>query len=368
MKNQHFVALAILIGITAWMFVPRAEEPPAPAMAPATVSVVAEGQTVGEEPNTFTVRAKRIGPEPFVQQIRVRGRTQAFRHVEVRAEQSGRIVKEPVPRGARVNAGDLLCEIAVDDRDSALIEARSRVEQAQFEYEAALDLQARDLQSDVIVAQLKATLESAKAGVVRAELALRRTKIVAPFAGVVEMRDVELGDLLNAGTTCASVLDDSPMLLVGLVPEQQVGYVAVGAEVTASLLTGETVTGKVRYLSRAADAASRSYRLEVEIDPSDVTIREGITAEIFVAAEESTAHLIPASALTIDDRGDVGVKLVNEQDVIEFQVVEIVGDYTNQLDPGVYVDGINGYATLVTHGQEIVFPGQKVNSNFDWDN
>ena len=60
-----------------------------------------------------------------------------------------------------------------------------------------MDLQARDLQSDVVVAQLKAALESAEAAATRAQLAVDRTQIIAPFDGVVEIRSVEVGDLLE---------------------------------------------------------------------------------------------------------------------------------------------------------------------------
>lgn len=350
------------------MVIPQSAEEPDESNSPdvSTVIAVPEGVSPGENPGDFIVRAARISQQTYGKQVRVRGRTQAFRHVEVRAEQAGRIVSEPVARGARVDQGDLLCEIAVDDRDSNLLEARARLEQAEFEYAGAVDLQDRGLQSDVIVAQLKAALESSKAGVARAELALERTKIVAPFAGIVETRLVELGDLLNAGAVCASVLDDSPMLLVGLVPEQDIGSLSVGATVTAELLTGQRVNGLVRYLARAADNISRSYRIEVEVDGSFTDLREGITAEILVDSAEIQAHLVPSSALTLDDNGLIGVKTLDANNTVEFQNISIVGDNTSAMNPGVWVTGLRGDIVLVTLGQEVVFPGQQVESNFDW--
>ena len=275
MKNQHVVSAGILIAVVLWMVIPQSAEEPDEESTSSVASVVAvpEGVSPGENPSDFIVRAARIDQQTYAKKIRVRGRTQAFRQVEVRAEQSGRIVREPVRRGARVNAGDLLCEIAVDDRDSNLLEAQSRQEQAQFEYAAAVDLQKRGLQSDVIVAQLKAALEASKSSVARAELALQRTKIVAPFAGVVETRSVELGDLLNAGTVCASVLDDSPMLLVGLVPEQDIGSLSVGAEVTADILTGKRVSGTVSYLARAGFDGRDIGRIRKYSSPYDSFVR-----------------------------------------------------------------------------------------------
>ena len=369
MKKQHVVALAILAFITVWMWIPRSGTSTAEVRTEPEreIQAVAEGQPVSEDPNVISVRAERIGPEPYTEQLLVRGRTQAFRHVQVRAEQAGRIVSNPVARGARVQAGDVLCEIATDDRAANLNEAVAQRERAQFEYDAAVDLQARNLQSDVAVAQLKAALESSQAAVARAQLAVDRTQIVAPFDGVIEMRTVEVGDLLNAGTACASVLDDSPMLLVGLVPEQEVTRVQVGAAVDGVLLNGQRVTGTVTFLSAAADPVSRSYRIEVEVDTSDQTIREGITTEILVDADEVMAHRIPSSALTLDDNGDIGVKLIEAGDKVAFRKVNIVGDDTNQLNPGIWVTGLQGAVTLVTVGQEIVFSGQTVAANFEWD-
>tara|TARA_B110000858_G_scaffold197865_1_gene261210 strand:+ start:15467 stop:16585 length:1119 start_codon:yes stop_codon:yes gene_type:complete len=367
-KNQHIVSAGILIAVVLWMLIPQSAEESIEdrSSIAKTIVAVAEGVSPGENPENIIVRAARVNQQTYGKKVRVRGRTQAFRQVEVRAEQAGRIVSEPILRGARVSEGDLLCEIAVDDRDSNLLEAKSRQEQAEFEYKAAQDLQDRGLQSDVIVAQLKAALESSKAGVARAELALARTKIVAPFDGIVETRDVELGDLLNAGTVCASVLDDSPMLLVGLVPEQDIGSLKVGARVVAELLTGQRIAGTVNFLARAADNVSRSYRIEVEVDPTFKDIRQGITAEILVDSADIQAHLIPPSALTLDDNGLVGIKTIDANNMVKFNNVDIVGDNTSAMSPGVWVTGLNGTITVITLGQEIVFPGQQVQSNFDW--
>ena len=363
MKKQQLVAIVIFIAVVAWMLIPREGISTADEAKPVVVITVApEGSSAGEGLETPLVRTLAVSEEDYTQQIRIRGRTQAFRHVMVRAEEPGKLISEPVARGTRVSQGDVLCELAIDARDANLSESLSRLEQTQFEYKASLDLQKRSLQSDVIVAQQKAAVSAAEAAVSRAELALARTKILAPFDGVVETRSVELGDLLNVGAVCASVLDDSPMLLVGLVPEQNITALEVGSLVEAELVTGMRIGGHVTYLARAADTSSRSYRIEVEVDNSDTSIREGITAELLVDAQDLRAHQIPSSALTLDDTGEIGVKILDRNNVVQFQGVNIIGDSSNRLNSGVWVTGLSGTTTLVTIGQEIVFPGQRVNS------
>jgi multidrug efflux system membrane fusion protein len=107
-------------------------------------------------------------------------------------------------------------------------------------------------------------------------------------------------------------------------------------------------------------------RIEAEIDPNEHNLRAGVTAEILVQAAILQAHLIPASALTLDDNGSIGVKLIDDRGNVSFSNVSIVGDDTGLLNPGIWITGLNGDINLVTVGQEIVFPGQQVESNFEW--
>lgn len=369
MKLKHIVALGLIAVVVIWMALPRdrgaLDDGYALPENDSTINAVSGNAAITNDNQSFTVRVARINERNFVERVRVRGQTKAFRLVDVRAEAAGRVIATPVARGARVNAGDVLCEIAVDSRATDLQEARSRQEEAQLEYNGALDLQERGLQSRVGIAQLKTTLDSAIAAVKRAELALERTQITAPFAGIMETRSVEVGDLMDMGGTCATLLDDTPMLLVGLVTEQDVGKLVPGAQVTAELLTGEQVQGELTYISRAADPTSRSYAIEVEIAASENSIRQGITAEIFVAASEAPAHLIPPSALTMDDAGAIGVKLIDQNNVVQFAEVTVIGE-NSSVDPGMWVTGLPSSSVLITHGQEIVFPGQTVNPDFSW--
>lgn len=365
MKLQQFVALGIVVVLVVWMLLPHERNDPAQKyeseVSAATVRAVPADSDANAAGETFTVRVSTLEEQDFVQRIRVRGMTQARRLVTVRAETSGRVVATPVERGGRVAEGDLLCELAQDTREADLQEARSRREQAQIEYDGALDLQSRGLTSRAAIAQLKATLDSAIAAAERAELALQRTRVTAPFAGVVESRGVEVGDLMDMGGTCATLLDDEPMLLTGVLTEDTVGKVSLGADVTASLASGKTVHAELTYVARASDASSRGYPVEAQIHPTGFPIRHGITAEIYISASNIKAHLIQPSALTLDDEGATGVKLVDDEGVVQFARVQIVGEDTG-MNPGFWVTGLPPRASVIILGQEIVFPGQQVNT------
>jgi multidrug efflux system membrane fusion protein len=368
-KSKYAVTIGLTVVVVIWMLLPRERGAFDDGFAlpenDTTINAVGNDGTITNDNESFTVRVASISAQNYQERVRVRGQTKAFRHVDVRAEVSGRVVATPVARGARVEAGDLLCEIAVDTRAADLQEARSRQEEAQMEYNGALDLQERGLQSRVGIAQFKAALDATTAAVTRAELNLNRTRITAPFAGIMETRAVEVGNLMDMGGTCASLLDDSPMLLIGQVPETDVGKLTLGAPVTATLLSGETVEGKLTYVSRAADTSARSYGIEVEINSGYDSIRQGITAEIYIAGAETRAHLIPPSALTLNDEGIMGVKTLDQNNVVQFAPVVVVGE-NSSLDPGMWVLGLPEQSVVITLGQEIVFPGQTVNADSSW--
>lgn len=374
MRKQYFVALGLTVLVLLWMLIPRGERVVEDRYAvvdngPAQVSVFPEDarlESAAVQDADFAVRAARLSVQTFTQTVSVRGRTQANRLVNVRSEASGRVIATPAPRGSYVNENDVLCELSTDNREAELQEATSRQEQARLEYEGALDLQRRDLQSSVSVAQLKAAYDSAVAAVGRAELALERTRIRAPFAGIVESRPVEVGDYMDMGAQCATLMDDQPMLLVGQVPEQDVGNLSLGSQVQAQTLTGDQVGGTLRYIARAADNVARSYRIEVELDPIDRPIRQGLSTDIRIDARDIKAHLVPPSAITLDDDGLIGVKLLNRDNVVEFHNITIVGESTQIDQPGFWVTGLPDDIVLITLGQEIVFPGQTLRANFDW--
>ncbi|PRY26240.1 multidrug efflux system membrane fusion protein [Aliiruegeria haliotis] len=338
--------------------------------------------------------------------VQVRGRTEAARQVEVKAETSGLIVSEPLRKGAMVEAGQLLCEIDPGTREAQLAEAQARLAEAQAglplaqarltEAEALLteaeinDRAATKLieggyASETRVASTKAAVSSARAGiesarsglesatsgvqaaaasVAAAEREIDRLKLVAPFDGLLETDTAELGALMQPGSPCATVIQLDPIKLVGFVPETQVEAIAVGAAARARLVTGTEVEGKVTFLSRSADPVTRTFRVEIEIPNPALRIRDGQTADIAIAAAGVTAHLVPASALTLDDGGRLGVRLAIEDAdkgvVAQFAPV----DFLKDKQEGVYVAGLDTNVDLIVVGQEYVTDGVPLELTF----
>lgn len=330
--------------------------------------------------------------------VLARGQTAAARQVEVRAETTGLVISEPLRRGAYVTAGQLLCRLDPGTRAAQLSEAEARLEEARArlpESEARVsEAQARLREADITgraaarlseggfasetrvagaeagVESARAAVESARAGLtsvasgIRAaeasvEIAQReiaRLSITAPFDGLLETDAAELGTLLQPGGPCATVIQLDPIKLVGFVSEVDVDKVEVGAMAGARLISGREVAGRVTFLSRSADPQTRTFRVEVTVPNADLAIRDGQTAEIVIAAEGRRAHLLPASALTLDDDGQLGVRLVDAENRAQFQRVTLLRD----TPAGVWLAGLPDEATVILVGQEFVTDGVPV--------
>jgi multidrug efflux system membrane fusion protein len=302
-----------------------------------------------------TVRVRTLKAESRQADVVLRGHTEAERKVEVKAETAGVIAAVPVNEGALVKAGDVLCELEVKARTAMLNQAKARMRETQLKYEASRQLSSKGYRSETTVATDEAVFQSAKAEVQRMEEELSNTKIVAPFDGVVDRRMVEVGDYMNVGAPCALVVDEDPFLVIGQVSERDVGSLNIGDAGAARLVTGEEVVGKIRFVSKTADQATRTFRVELEVPNAERKLRDGITAEIRISVKTVRAHRISPAILALDDHGKVGVRIV-ENGVVAFLPVNIVADGQD----GIWVTGLPESVTVITVGQEFVNAGQKV--------
>lgn len=286
----------------------------------------------------------------------LRGRTEASRWVDVKAETRGRIVEVVAREGARVGRGDAIVRLAMEDRAERLAGAEARVRQRRIEFDAAKSLRRKGFRAETKLAAAAAELEAAIAHVARISIDIDRTGIGAPFAGVIETRGVELGDFVESGDVIARVVDEDPYLVVGQVSERDVGLLEEGAAGVARLAGGETVKGRVRYIGSVAETATRTFRVEFEVPNRAGALRGGVTAEIRIPVESVQAHFLSPALLTLDDEGALGVRTVNGDAVVEFVPVSVFAAETG----GVWVTGLPPAVTVITVGQEFVRHGQPV--------
>ncbi|MEO0830383.1 MAG: efflux RND transporter periplasmic adaptor subunit, partial [Pseudomonadota bacterium] len=187
--------------------------------------------------------------------------------------------------------------------------------------------------------------------------------ITAPFDGVLDNRFVEIGDFLSVSQPCATVVDLDPILVVGQVSERDVDKLSMGSVGQARLISGQKLEGVVRFIAKTAEQETRTFRVELAVPNKDNALPAGITAEIIVAAEAVTAHLMSPAFLVLNDAGEIGVRVVSADKTARFQKVSVLEDSND----GVWVGGLPEKATIITVGQEFVRDGQTVDVTMEND-
>jgi multidrug efflux system membrane fusion protein len=200
-----------------------------------------------------------------------------------------------------------------------------------------------------------AALEAARADQRTQAIGLENTRILAPFGGYVDDRYVNVGDYMRVGDKCELVIAPVPFLAVGAVSEQDVGKLRIGAPASATLVTGETVTGKVYFVATKADATTRTFRIEIELPNSDARLRDGVSADIHIPVKQVEAMKISPGILVLNDSGVVGVRTVQDG-IVHFKPVNVVSDGPD----GMWVTGLQNGTTVITVGQEFVAEGSHV--------
>jgi multidrug efflux system membrane fusion protein len=307
-----------------------------------------------------SVRVAALSASQRAATITVRGRTQALHAVDVRAEVEGPVKAIHFDKGQKVKTGDVLCEIDINDRGAKVAQMNAMVAQTAKELEIAKELFAQGFRSKTQLAQSQAAYEAAKAGASTMGIQLANTKIRAPFDGYVDDRYVDVGDYMRPGDKCEMVYAPEPFLAVGAVSEHDVGQITVGDAASATLVTGQTVSGKVRFVADRADATTRTFRVEVELPNADNSLRDGVSADIHIPVKHVAAVHISPGILVLNDGGTVGVRVV-QNGIVQFMPIQIVSDGPD----GMWIAGLPEHVNVITVGQEFVTDGEKVKTVID---
>lgn len=308
------------------------------------------------DPSTFSVRAEIIRAVNYQPRIFVRGRTEAKRSVLVAAQVDGQLIETPANEGQLVEHGAPLCILDPEDRNLQLQQALALREKARIDYEGAVKLKGGGLQSQTQIAAAKASLALAEAQVKAATVASENLVVRAPFAGVLQERLADAGAFLTRGAPCAQLIQLSPLVVSGNVAEADLSFLSVGAAANVILLDKTEHTGVVSYVSHAADPLTRTFKVEIEIPNQDLRLADGLSAEVMILSAPRPAHLIAPSLLSLLDEGKIGVKILNDKNVVLVEQVSLLGDSPD----GVWVSGLPEIARVISVGQEYVSEGNTV--------
>jgi membrane fusion protein (multidrug efflux system) len=253
--------------------------------------------------------------------------------------------------GQRVEAGDVLVVMNSREQQAERAEAVAALDEARRQFERVQDLARRGTASAALLDQRRRELDTARARVDGTDARLRDRRIVAPFDGVVGLRNVSVGSLLTPGAVVTTLHDDSVMKLDFSVPELFLTAVSPGLRVEAMsrAFPGEVFRGEVVSVSNEVDPVTRAFRVRALIPNVERRLRPGMLLTLSLAGRERIARVVPEEALLT--RGREHSVFVVEQSTGGMRAVRRVVTLGIRIPGSVeIVNGLSEAERVVTHG------------------
>jgi len=349
------------------------------------------------------VEVIQVGRSTKRSELELPGNIQAITEAPILARAEGYIKRRMVDIGDRVKAGQPIAEIEAPELDQQLLQAKAALQQAQStleqalanqqqgkanqelarvtadrwrnlaskgvvsrqendQYQAQYQAQTANLQAlEKAVAAARSNVAAAEANVARLDEVQGYRMVKAPFDGIVTLRNVDVGALVNAGSTLLFRIAQTGTLRIYVnVPQVDASSMRPGqqAQLTVSNLPGRRFTGTVARTANALDPSTRTMLVEVQVPNNDGALLPGMYAEVDLSSPRTVAPLlIPDDALIVRSDG-TQVAVVRSDHTVHLQRIQVGRDYGDRLE---VTGGLQEGETVVVNPGDVTREGVKVN-------
>jgi len=308
-------AAALVAGVALGWYLPRQPAGPQPTVqAPARPAqgLAAQAAPVPAKA-AVPVETAAVQSTPFTRGITAVGSLRSDETVMLRPEVAGRLREINFKEGAPVQKGQVLFRLDDAIPRAELEQARANLALAQSQYRRANSLQAEGFISQQARDESASALRVQQAAVTLAQARLDKTMILAPFDGIIGLRNVSVGDYVEEGQDLVSLEAVDPLKVDFRVPELYLTKVRVGLslQVRFDALPGDTRPGSVYAISPLVDAGGRSLLLRAQVGNDDMVLRPGMFARVQLMFAEDSVLVVPESALAPSAQAQYVYKVVD---------------------------------------------------------
>lgn len=313
------------------------------------------------QPELVKVDVEKLSQKSVVSDILVFGHTEASEKVNLKVRTAGIVETIFRKKGEYVKKGDVILTIKMEDRIAKLAAAQAAKDKAEIEYNTAVSLLEQGLISKVEFVANEANYRSATATLQQMSLDIGYASLRAPFDGVINELNVEKGSYVSKESTVGVFLNLNPIKISAQLPEKYINRVKKGVVAKVELSNKMVVDGLLTYVASIANTSTRTFGIELEAPNKNEKIVEGLTAEIKLPLDTVPAIKLKASScLTFGDDGSVGVKTINDDNVVGFYPIDII----KEEEDGLWVSGLPEQVNVIVAGGEFVKSGEKVIPHF----
>ena len=267
------------------------------------------------------------------------GTFQAFNQTTIFPRSNGYVESWKVDIGDYVQAGQLLAEIATPEVDQQLAQARAQEEIAKLTADRWRDLLVKKVVSKQEYDQNEKAYEGAKANLQQLEKIQGFQQILAPFAGKIAARNIDVGTLVtagtgNSGTPLFSLVQSDVLRVYVFAPQENAPSIREGlaAKIVLQEYPGQEFDGKVTRTAGALDPQTRTMQVEVQVPNQQGKLYAGMYGQVkFLLTDDNAPIVVPADAFVFRAQGPQVVTVTNDNR-IHWQKISVGRDFGTQLE------------------------------------
>jgi membrane fusion protein (multidrug efflux system) len=305
------------------------------------------------QPVNVRVMTVAAGKTPL--QTEIVGTVQPVDRADIAAKVTGTIEKMPVTLGSRVKAGDLLVKISAGEITARVIQAQTQLEQARRNLDRERKLLEKNAATPETVKSLEETFRVAESAYNEAKVMLSYTTLTAPFDGLITSKNANVGDLATPGTHLLQLENNRKLQVVTSVPEALVLQISPGDTLPVNIpAAGIDVHGKVAEIAPAADPASRTAEVKLDIEEA-LQLRSGQFARVALPGSDKDTLFVPESAVQV--YGQMKKIFVVENKTAHLRLVRTGMEMDGQVE---ILSGLEPGETIVVRQGSPLVDGQPV--------
>ena len=266
------------------------------------------------EEKLFSVEVIDSSAQTIKDSIDFSSTTEAFRRIEIKSEVMTTIEKVLVKAGSKVNKGQHIVELD-DYKTNADLYKLNLLSQSEFDKYA----------------------------------------LFAPFGGLLLDGHKIAGELVMPGEKVYEIIDLNSLKIFGYINENEILDVSLNNKVEVTILD-EKVEGKIDYISPISDPETKTFEIVVKVDNKNLRYKDGLSSMISIIKGNVLAHKISPSILALGDSGELGVKIIDSDDTVQFKEVNVIEDTSDYM----LVSGLSQKEKIIIVGQQYVSSGEKV--------
>ena len=350
MPPSYWLAALIALGVVLWM----ASDNFLPGPPQEVLDKIKATKTEKKE-KTFIVSAVEVKNDNTDIVVRASGVTEPIYSINVIARRSGVVTDIFITEGMNVKEGQIIARLDRENLDIDLEAAISAEKSAQQSFDIAEKL-GKNYASNLELVQSEAALKQAKARVAGIKQQIEYTELRAQKSGILEELYLETGQLIQKDKAVFTIMGMAKMKLIAPVPQTQIGKISLNDNVVVTIPGIEEKIGKVKRIASAANQATRTFDVEVEIENKEGSVLAGMSSEVSIVIDQAKAFSVSPAHLAISEDGSLRVKTVNGENVVSIVDVKLIRASGNMA----YVSGLNDGDLMLTTGQAFVSEGEKI--------